>query len=545
MSLIKNYKILLWLAFIVLSIIIIAPNPNPTGYKILSVGSDSPVKTLSIGDTIYKINDIPASSSDFLNTYTNVVKIDSSRGQKFITANGSLGLEVEKVSFSSLKFGLDLKGGVRAVIEPDKNDKVTLDEIISTLQTRINIYGLRESVFRPVIYNDQGFVEISIAGGTKEELRSLLESQGKFDAKIPVLLKLNDNKATLKLDKDYAVRVENSSIFINGNKVDNNFTLAGINFEVNSVKTNQLNVTSTVLTGNDIKTVFFDPQRSSVQNTGNGYQWFFAIQVSQEGAQKFYQVVQNIPEGGFSGQETYLQSQISFYLDNKLIDSLNIASSLKKNLATEITISGGASSLDEAVKIKSELQSILRSGSLPTSIHIVSLDTISPTLGEGFLKNALLAGLFALLFVAIIISLRYRHIKIIGPMLAVSFSEIIIILGAYSLIGFTLDLPAIAGIIATVGTGIDSQIIIIDQALRKEQQQIETLKEKIKKAFFVVFGSAGTVIAAMIPLLILGFGLLRGFAITTIIGVLVGVLIARPAFSIIIERLLRKDELNN
>ena len=64
-----------------------------------------------------------------------------------------------------------------------------------------------------------------------------------------------------------------------------------------------------------------------------------------------------------------------------------------------------------------------------------------------------------------------------------------------------------------------------------------TLSERLKKAFFVVFGAAGTIIAAMLPLLFSGFGFLTGFALTTIIGTLVGVLVTRPAFGVIAERL--------
>ena len=100
-------------------------------------------------------------------------------------------------------------------------------------------------------------------------------------------------------------------------------------------------------------------------------------------------------------------------------------------------------------------------------------------------------------------------------------------------------MAAIAGIIAAVGTGIDSQIIILDQTLRKEARE-ETLRERLGRAFFIIFGAGGVVIAAMLPLMTLGFGLLRGFAITTMIGVLAGILITRPAFGEIVRRLVKE-----
>jgi preprotein translocase subunit SecD len=166
----------------------------------------------------------------------------------------------------------------------------------------------------------------------------------------------------------------------------------------------------------------------------------------------------------------------------------------------------------------------------------VQLDTISPNLGTGFLKNAALAGLGAIIGVIIVVSIRYRKPKYVWPMSLISISEVLMILGVAVLINWTIDLPAIAGIIASVGTGIDSQIIILDQTIRGERLDM-SFKEKLKRAFFVVFGSAGTVIAAMLPLMTLGFGMLRGFAITTIIGVLIGVLIARPAYGVIVEKM--------
>jgi preprotein translocase subunit SecD len=110
------------------------------------------------------------------------------------------------------------------------------------------------------------------------------------------------------------------------------------------------------------------------------------------------------------------------------------------------------------------------------------------------------------------------------------------------LVAWTVDLSAIGGIIATIGTGVDHLIIITDETMRKKEEAVYTFKEKIKAAFFMVFGAASTVIAAMVPLLFLGIGLVKGFAITTIIGVLVGILITRPAYANIVEALHRREE---
>jgi len=113
-------------------------------------------------------------------------------------------------------------------------------------------------------------------------------------------------------------------------------------------------------------------------------------------------------------------------------------------------------------------------------------------------------------------------------------SEIIIILGIASLIEWNIDLPGIAGILATVGTGIDQQIIILDEA---RQSLSLSIKQRMKRAFTIILGAYFTAVVALLPLLWAGAGLLKGFAVTTIIGITAGVLITRPAFADMIRRI--------
>jgi preprotein translocase subunit SecD len=489
---------------------------------------------------IYYINGAEATRENVQLQYNGILNVVTSKGTKYITANGSLGINVDYAQPTNIKFGLDIKGGVRGILQPNTTDNNTIEQIINTLQTRINIYGLREASFRATSdpISNAKFIEISIAGGTKDELKNLIESQGNFEAKVPFVVPVSNSKATLTLASAHEILATGGSIKVEGKQVNpgDMFTLDNIGFVYNGYQNGKINLTATVISGNDVITVFFDPQRSRIENTGSGYRWSFGVQLSSSGSQKFAYVTSNINQQA-SG---YLEAPIVFYLDGRFIDSLNIASTLKGKVETEISITGGAQSMQEALKIKTQLQSILKSGSLPTAVHMIQLDEISPTLGEGFIKNALAAGLAAILGVVAVVAIRYRKIKLILPMLLISLSEVLIVLGVSVVIGWTIDLAAIAGIIASVGTGVNSQIIILDRSLRKEQERIETLSEKLKNAFFVIFGSAGTLIAAMIPLLILGFGLLRGFAIVTIIGVLVGVFIARPAYAVIIRHLMKE-----
>ena len=104
-----------------------------------------------------------------------------------------------------------------------------------------------------------------------------------------------------------------------------------------------------------------------------------------------------------------------------------------------------------------------------------------------------------------------------------------------------MDLAAIAGIIAAVGTGVDDQIVITDEIIRGQKEKFLSWKERIKKAFGIILVAYFATLAAMLPLWGAAAGLLRGFALTTILGVSIGVLVTRPAFASMLEKLMEKE----
>jgi preprotein translocase subunit SecD len=171
---------------------------------------------------------------------------------------------------------------------------------------------------------------------------------------------------------------------------------------------------------------------------------------------------------------------------------------------------------------------------LPYKLEIVKLDTISPNLGGEFSRSLLFAGAAAIIAVSLLVFVRYRKVKASLALLLTSFSELIIILGVASLIKWNLDLPSIAGILATIGTGVDQQIVILDEAVKEKAL---SMSQRMKRALFVIMTAYLTSVFALIPLYWAGAGLFKGFALTTIIGITAGVLITRPAFAEIIRRI--------
>ena len=402
---------------------------------------------------------------------------------------------VEDIPNTRIKTGLDLQGGARALVTADVplNDE-QLNDLISVSEQRLNVYGLSDvKFFKVTTSTGENLMGVEIAGSSPEDLENLIAKQGKFEAKIG-----------------------NDTVFTGGDE----------------------DITHVGRTGQDaIITECFEVEGGEACN------FRFTIFLSERAAQRHADITDTLEING-----SYLSKQIDFFIDEVKTSSLNIGVDLKGNIATQISISGSEIGLtrNEAIEnTKAEmkkLQTILITGSLPYKLEIEKLDRISPRLGEQFTRQLLIAALFAIVAVSLIVFVRYRKIKTALALIIVSLSEVLIILGFATLIGWNLDLPSIAGIIAAIGTGIDSQLIILDESRDKS----ESVKQRIKKALFIIMTAFATTFVALIPLTgFLSFmgigaasaGLLKGFAVTTLIGITTGVLISRPAFADIARQL--------
>ena len=183
----------------------------------------------------------------------------------------------------------------------------------------------------------------------------------------------------------------------------------------------------------------------------------------------------------------------------------------------------------------------LRAGALPAPLAIDQGTTsfISPTQGENFRTDSLIIGILAILTVSGVVFARYREPQVALPMILTAFSEVLILLGFAAYLAYPLDLSVIASFIAVLGTGVDDLVIIADGVMAEgDVSSRRVFSSRFKKAFWVIGVAAATTIIAMSPLAVLSLGDLRGFAIFTILGVLVGVFVTRPAYGDILRNLL-------
>ena len=279
----------------------------------------------------------------------------------------------------------------------------------------------------------------------------------------------------------------------------------------------------TVLTGEDIVSV----QAPIITDT----QWEVPFKLSTSGAQKFAEAAR-----GKAGQP------VNMYLDDRLITSPEISAEVATGRpTTDVMITGAENSRAEAEAQAKEIETLLKSGALPVKVRIVGVSSVSAELGDQFVRGALIAGLLAILAIVAILIIHYRTPILVLPIFFTALAEVILTLGVAAVIRWNIDLAAIAGILAVIGTGVDDQIIMTDEVLAGDGRRTRR-KFRIKDAFFIIFASAGTLIAAMLPLAYVrfsrgatGIGLLAGFAFTTVMGVLIGVFITRPVYAKFIE----------
>jgi len=184
----------------------------------------------------------------------------------------------------------------------------------------------------------------------------------------------------------------------------------------------------------------------------------------------------------------------------------------------------------------------LRAGALPAELDIGgqgTSSTISASQGENFRFYSAITGILAVFAVAGMVFVRYREPRVALPMILTALAEVYALLGFAALVGYPLELAVIAGFIAVVGTGVDDLVIIADEVMSEGDVNSRTVFDsRFRRAFWVIGAAAATTIVAMSPLMVLSLGDLSGFAIFTILGVLVGVLITRPAYGDILRRLL-------
>jgi preprotein translocase subunit SecD len=192
-------------------------------------------------------------------------------------------------------------------------------------------------------------------------------------------------------------------------------------------------------------------------------------------------------------------------------------------------ITGGSGQItgDFAVEEANRLAILLRAGALPAEIEVLEQRSIGPELGADSIEAGKVAGMVALGAVVVFMVASYRLFGVLA--VAALFVNLAMMVGLLSVIGATLTLPGIAGVILTIGMAVDSNVLIFErirEELRSGKPPARALDAGFREAMSSIVDANITTLIAAVILFAMGSGPVKGFAVTLGFGVLTTVFTA-------------------
>ena len=203
--------------------------------------------------------------------------------------------------------------------------------------------------------------------------------------------------------------------------------------------------------------------------------------------------------------------RLAIILDGKVISAPNIVE----------PIGGGAGQItgDFSFQSASDLALLLRSGALPAPMKIIEERTVGPSLGKENIELGMKSILIGFALVVLFMAIYY---KVFGIAANISLIiNLVLITGIMSLLGASLTLPGMAGIVLTVGMAVDANVLIFSRIREelKEKDPQTAIRDGFSRAFVTIFDANVTTLIAALILYIIGTGPVKGFAITLSIGI--------------------------
>ena len=190
-----------------------------------------------------------------------------------------------------------------------------------------------------------------------------------------------------------------------------------------------------------------------------------------------------------------------------------------------------------------DLSMLLRSGALPAGIRYLEERTVGPSLGADSIKEGVRAAIIGMA-VVMLFMLFYYHFAGINADLALILN-LVILLGFLGFSGATLTLPGIAGVILTIGMGVDSNVLIFErirEELRAGKTPAAAVDQGFSKAWVTIVDTHVTTIVSAFILFIFGTGPVRGFAVTLTFGLLANIFTAVFVSRVIFDAGLQRKE---
>jgi len=279
-----------------------------------------------------------------------------------------------------------------------------------------------------------------------------------------------------------------------------------------------------IVTGKDLRGA-----QETHSNPNNPGQWQVDFTLSQEAAQRF---------GPFT--EANLHRQLAIVLEHRI----ESAPSINGRIDDRGMIEGNFSQ-----ETAHDLALVLRAGALPASIKYLEQRTVGPSLGQDSIRHGVQASILSLVVVMIFMVFYYR-LSGANAVLALILN-LLLLLAALSVFGATLTLPGIAGVILTIGMGVDSNVLVFErirEEIRNGKSSAAAVDAGFDKAFLTIIDTHVTTVVSAFFLFWFGTGPIKGFAVTLTVGLIANVFtaifVSKTIFQYHLSKMERQAELS-
>jgi len=248
--------------------------------------------------------------------------------------------------------------------------------------------------------------------------------------------------------------------------------------------------------------------------------------------------------GAFTAAHNESGADPNHYLAIVLDNRVREFASIRTEIRDTGEIEGGFT--DQSAK---DLAMLLNSGALPASLHYLTERTVGPSLGADSIRSGVKAAIAGMLAVLVFMLIYYRGAGINADVALVL--NLIILLGFMGFFGAVLTLPGIAGVILTVGMGVDSNVLIFErirEELRNGKAAAAAVDQGFNRAWTTILDTHVTTIVSALILIFVGSGPVSGFGLTLTFGLLANlftaVFVSRVIFDAVLSRKQRGDALS-
>ncbi len=404
------------------------------------------------------------------------------------------------------RLGLDLQGGSQLTIQVKTTETIkeitpqALEDVRRVLEGRVNGLGVSEALVQ-TSGKDQILVQLPgvndpqqaerVLGGTAQLdfRRQKPGSEGSLLAERDVQKSLLDKQAELKGSADTKAIEENRAALQRTSDA-----IAAL-YE------------KTELSGKNLRDAGAEPVSANA--------WNVALRFDQRGGELFAELTKSLAGTGRT---------LGIFLDNRLLSSPTVGVEF-----AQAGITGGSAVItgNFTAQESNDLSVQLRGGALPVPVEVVANQTVGATLGQDSILRSIYAAIGGLVLVLIFMVVYYRLPGAIADISLIIYA--ILTYASFNLLGVTLTLPGIAGFVLSIGMAVDANVLIFERT-REELRAGKTLYRSVESGFYRAFSSIldsnVTTLIACGALFWLGAGLVRGFALTLALGVVISMFTA-------------------